>query len=148
MRYQFFEADQLLIQKYSGEFILDRYMQYSGFIMQRFASKPVKKVLIDFRDILFDEIEKVDPSIFFNTLNRVIEARKNLPNVPSGMNDILHVFWVNKPMPTVIVELFVQSFPDRDYKFCSSIQKVFEIIKVGESIHQLEQMVEHLENHF
>jgi hypothetical protein len=56
IKYQLFENEGLLIQKYSGIFSIEKYVMYTRFITQHFASKSVKKILNDFRDLKFSNL--------------------------------------------------------------------------------------------
>jgi len=56
IRYQIFEKEMLLVQKFIGDFSIEFYMRYNRYIMENPESKAINKVLIDFREIRFDDI--------------------------------------------------------------------------------------------
>ena len=55
IKYQFFDKDNLLIQKFFGLFSLEDYLSYNVHIVRDISSKSINKVLNDFRDLIFTE---------------------------------------------------------------------------------------------
>lgn len=142
IRYQLFESENLFVQKYTGIFSIEKFQKYTRYITEFIADKPIKKVLIDFRGLVFNN----NPDEFNRNLNRVIEIRKNI-NVTEFQNiDITLVFWVDKPMPTVIAHLFSANFPN--YNYCSTEETIIKTLMLPEHLHDLDSIIKKLENTF
>lgn len=148
IKYQFFEEHGLLIQKISGKFMFKGYGQYSQFILQQYATKPVKKILLDFRDILFEELETATVDRVEEAVNKMADLRQSFQKDIIKRTDIKHVFWVIKPLPTVIATLFTEHFPGLDYTYCSTTDMVYKELEVASSAKALESMVDNLQNTF
>ncbi|MGD2035320.1 MAG: hypothetical protein PVF73_09715 [Bacteroidales bacterium] len=144
IKYQIFEKEKILVQKYTGSFSLELYMRYSAFIMSQPASGFINNVIIDFRDFSFNDI----PGDFSETLQRIVEVRKNINRKEKRMENVTVVFWVNKPMPTVIVHMFKSSFSDMDYHYCSTAEHVRELTNAPDRFNDLDDIINNLENTF
>ena len=142
IKYQVFENEKLLIQKFIGFFSIELYMQYAPTILRNPAMRSIDKVLIDFREIDFSNV----PSDFDEGLSRMTEMRKNIQEKEIKRNDVTIVFWVDKPIPTVIAQVFQENFPN--YKYCSTAKSVLENFKITDPLFDLEKIVENLENTF
>ena len=142
IKYQMFENENLFVQKYSGIFSIEKYQKYTRYITEFIAAKPIKKVLIDFRGLVFNN----NPEEFNQNLNRVIEIRKNINDTELKNKDIALVFWVDKPMPTVIAHLFSANFPN--YNYCSIEETAIKNLMLPEHLHDLDSIIKNLENTF
>ena len=142
IKYQVFEKEKLLVQKFIGLFSIELYMQYAPAILRNPAMRSINKVLIDFRDIDFSNV----PSDFDEGLSRMTEMRKNIQEKEIKRNDVTIVFWVDKPIPTVIAQVFQENFSN--YKYCSTENSVLENFKITDTLFDLEKIVENLENTF
>lgn len=141
IKYQFFEDENLFIQKYSGSFSIEKYQAYTSFIVGYITTKPIKKVLIDFREFTFSDITED----FSQNLNKVVEIRKRINENELKNKEITLVFWVNKPMPTVIAHLFSRNFDN--YNYCSTKETVFNTLNMKENI-DIENIIQNLGNSF
>jgi len=142
IKYQVFENENLLIQKFIGVFSIELYMRYTPTIMRNPAMRSINKVLIDFRDIDFSNV----PVDFGEGLDRMTEMRKNIQEKEIKRNDVSVVFWVDKPIPTVIAQIFNSNFSN--YHHCSTANNVLENLKIEDPNFNLEILVENLENSF
>lgn len=141
IRFQIFKTEKLLIQRYSGVFSFDIYCQHMQYIMNIPGSEYIQKILIDFRDIRF-EIDDVDVE---TVVSRVAKVRKaNIKKSEGGGN--IHVFLVDKPIPTVMADLFIENLPNYKYSYCSTIEKASTILKLSDSFEGLESIINNLEN--
>jgi len=140
--YQLFESENLFVQKYSGIFSIEEYQKYTRYITASVAPKPIKNVLIDFRGLIFSN----NSDEFNQNLSRVIEIRKNINDTELKNRDITLVFWVDKPMPTVIAQLFSANFSN--YNYCSTEEIVIMTLMLPEHLHNLDSMIKNLENTF
>jgi len=148
IKYQLFETDNLLIQMYSGSFSIEYYKRFAGFIIGLTASKPIKKVIIDFRSLVFSDVPS-DPSDNFNEkLDHIIKFRKNINENVLKDRVAKLVIWVDKPIPTVIAHLFTSNFGNNDYSYCSSSDNVVEILHLPEHLRNLGNIIDNLENTF
>ncbi len=142
IKYQLFEKENLLIQKFIGFFSIELYMRYAPTIMRNPAMRSINKVLLDFRDIDFSNV----PADFDEGLGKMTEMRKNIQNKEIKRTDVAIVFWVDKPIPTVIAQIFKENFSN--YNYCSTAESVLEIFKISDPGFDLESIVENLENTF
>ncbi len=143
IRYQIFEKENLLVEKFAGDLSVELYLQYTGFIMQHSLRRSIKKVLIDFRDIVFEDMYQRD---FDDVLDKMKEIRENARNNEIQIQNTKVVFWVDKPIPTVIAHIFKNSFPN--YNYYSSEKHVIENLEIPEHLVDLENIVENLKNTF
>jgi hypothetical protein len=146
--YQFIAEDGLLIQKFSGNFSVPFYMNYMRSVMSTMDPKAVKRVLNDFRDMRFSESPDIVPADFTENMNRMISVRKEIVKTELKQSDFTLVIWVDKPIPTAIAHLFVASFPEKSYHYCSSVKEVRKHLLLPERYNDLENLVEHLSNRY
>lgn len=131
IKFQIFEDEHLLIQKFIGVFSLDYYLRYTQHIGKTLAAGTITKVLIDFRDLKFSESAKVMPPDFEEKLNTMTSIRKKIhDNELKGQKATL-VIWVDKPLPTVIAQLFINNFSHMNYNVCSTETKAADILTIS-----------------
>jgi hypothetical protein len=148
IKYQLFLKDHLLIQKFFGIFSLGDYLRYNRYIIKNISSNPIKKVLIDFRDLTFWNNSEEIPDDFEEELNKIIEARRKINQSEPKNKDVILVIWVKNPLPTVIADLFIKNFSNMNYNYCSTDSKAIEILKIPDYTDNLEHITENLENSF
>ena len=106
IRYQYFEEEKLLIQKFIGLFSLESYKNNSSRIHQNLKMKEIKKVLIDFRDLKINKNKDDFLDDFDDRIEEIVDYRKEINKNELANKAILLVMWVDKPFPTTIVHLF------------------------------------------
>lgn len=148
VRYQLLKKENLLIQKFIGLFSLNDYLKYNKHIVKKFSSIVIKKVLIDFRDLTFIENADKTPGDFTENLDKIVEIRKSINQNEHKNSEVTLVILVDKPLPTVIALLFVNSFTGVDYNYCSTASKVCELLKISFSPDNLVNILNNLENTF
>jgi hypothetical protein len=148
IKYQLFEKEGLVIQKYSGIFALDKYAKYSRFIAQNFASKPVKKILIDFRNLKFGDLADVIPDKYASNLEKVTAVREKVNRDELKNKDFVLAIWVDEPIPTLIAHQFVNNFSHMNYNYCSTREEVVKVLMLSDYLEVLENMIDNLENTF
>lgn len=146
--YQLFEKENLLIQKYTGIFSIEEYMRYNRFVMSNYPLTAVDKVLNDFRDLDITDPDAKTPGDFSNVLKKITTMRRNIDTNELKDNQITLVFWVDKPLPTVIAHLFVRGFDDKNYNYCSTVKNIMSILQLPPHFKNLETIVANLENTF
>ena len=144
IKYQIFKEENLLIQKFLGDFSFEEYMRYTWSIMHHPLASYVKKILIDFRTLNFQHF----PEDTNNDLTKTIELRRNIKKSEQIKNDYLHAFWVDKPLPTVIAHLFIDRFPDMKYHYCSAEANIIKALEISPDFGKLDEIIENLENYF
>jgi len=148
IKYQLFENEGLLIQKYNGIFSIEKYVIYTRFITQNFASKSVKKILNDFRDLKFSNLVDVIPDKYASNLEKVTAVREKVNRDELKDKDFVLAIWVNEPIPTLIAHQFVNSFSNMNYNYCSTGADVVKILTLFFQQEVLEKMIDNLENTF
>jgi len=141
IKYQVFEVEGLLIQRFAGFFDIQQYIRYSKFVMQNINSDVVHKVLIDFRGLTFDELE----DNFNEVIEKVASVRKNIAK-KSIRKEIQLVFWVDKPIPTAVLHLFIENMPEMNYQYNSTEETVWSSLKLAEDFRDLDKIVKNLGN--
>ncbi len=144
IKYRIFEKDNLLIQKFIGVFLIEKYMQYMGYLMGLLKANMINYVLIDFREIKFDNA----PEDFENVVDRIMSHRKNLIENILKREDVTVVFWVANPLSTAIAHLFKENFSTMNYQYCSTLKSVRDILKLTEHYEDLDNITNTLENTF
>jgi hypothetical protein len=124
IRYQFFEEEKLLVQKFYALFSPEFYFKNIGGLFEKLKGKEIRKVIIDFRDVTIYGADDNVPDDFEEKLNSIIKFRKKINKNVLLDKKILMVMWVNNPLPTVIAHIFTSSFSEMDYYYCSSEEKV------------------------
>jgi hypothetical protein len=142
--YQLFREEGLLVQRFAGLFSMEEYQRYNRKLMANPALLTITKVLNDFRDITIDDtIEDFDGHV-----ERMAEYRKHIIKNEIKRDDVIVVFWVDKPFPTVIVQLFKEILADQNYYYCSTQQSLLEILKLPVQMQNLDTIIGNLENSF
>lgn len=144
IKYQVFDTENLFIQKFSGIFSIEHYIKYSRLVLSKLPKESINRVLIDFRDLKFERM----PDSLDEELGRIIEVRKNINKKELNSIDVKLVIWVDKPLPTAIVHMFISNFPTMDYDYCSTDLNALKLLKVSENFTNLESTVCNLENIF
>ena len=142
--YQIFEAEKLLVQKYSGPLDFQKYVRFTQHLSKYFNSIKVNSVIIDFRHVYFDgESEQ-----FSANIDRMIALRKKIHEAEPKVRDSRAVFWVDKPMPTAVAQMVTRSYSPTSFTFCSTAREILRITNLPESFADLENIVSNLENTF
>ena len=142
IKFQIFDDKQLLIQKFSGTFSLDIYTTYTGFLTQNFDLSHVTKVLIDFRNINFDN--KL-PGLK-QEVNKVADFRKKIEHKDMKRANVKRLFWVDKPLPTVVVQMFLRKSNSQSHSFCSSLKSALLYLDLKNDEIDLENLIKNLEH--
>jgi hypothetical protein len=148
IKYQFIEAENLLIQKFSGIFLLEEYIEYNEFIRPVYALPAMQKELYDYRELLIGDQNQNVPINFDWKLKQVIEISKDILKKELKDRKVKLVFWVDKPLSTAAVNLFVKSFPDQNYHFCTTGSAVVSILQIPALKNNLEYIIANLENKY
>lgn len=148
IKYQVFEEDNLLFHRFSGEFSIERYISYMQNLTENLISKPIFKVLVDLRkmtpkDNVFEKSEA-----FLKKIDEMSNVRKQLNENDFKGREVTLVFWVDKPISTVVAQLFVQKISKANYHYCSTEEKILSILKLPNTFSDLNQMSDNLENTF
>ena len=128
IKYQIFEDEKLLIQKFNDKFDFEKYVHYAMGNMSKISSFEINKILIDFRDIVFEG--KEPPDDFFETVDKIINIRKEMKDKMNIRGKVKIVFLVDKPIPTVIAHMFQSNLPDSEYHYCSTENSVYTKLKL------------------
>jgi hypothetical protein len=147
IKYQLFEEEYLLVQKFTGIFSIEYYQKFARNIFKKFESKTIKKVLIDFRDLILSELDDDLQDDFDDKINRITEIRKNINKNELKNRDVTLVIWVDKPLPTVIAHLFISNFSEMNYNYCSTTAEAIKILKTSLDF-DLANIANNLENTF
>ncbi len=145
IRYQFFEKEKLLIQRFRGFFSFEHYRTNNQKLFKEFGPKGVEKVLIDFREMLISENEEGIPENFDEKYEEVVRYRKMPAQAAQMRNNVKVVFWVDAPLPTVIAYLFVNSMSNQNYDYCTTEEKIIESLDLDSS-YRLEEKIKDLAN--
>lgn len=130
IRYQYFAAEQLLFQKFVGLFSPDHYMRQIGRVYANLKLDDIKRVILDFRDLKISESGEL-PDDFEEKLTAMVKFRKNVERNMPVRSDVRVVFWVDKPLPTVVAHLFVEGFSQENYYYCSTEEKILKTLKIN-----------------
>jgi hypothetical protein len=142
VKYQLFENENLFVQKFIGEFSFENYREYTSYVLELYASKPIKKILNDFRKLVIsDNIIVVNDS-----LERITEYRKKVNENELRDRDIKHLFWVDKPLPTTIAVLFTSNFSESNYKYCTLSDDVIDFLALPTHLSNIESIINNLKN--
>jgi hypothetical protein len=142
VKYQFFGKERILIQKFSGPFSMEIYQKYSRQLMTNSLLNATTKVLNDFREVMIDD--NIDD--FEGQVERMALLRRNIVKNDIKRDDVIVAFWVDKPFPTVIVQLFKEILADQKYHYCSTQQSLIDILNLPGHMHNLDDITDHLEN--
>lgn len=143
--YQYFEDKKLFIQSFDGFFEIKEYIAYTRFITQKLIDVPLNIVLIDFRKMDYSQI----PDDFLEGVEKMTNVRRNITEQQIKRKDIKHIFWVDSPLPTVIVKLFIQSMPDLEINHSSTPESVEEyLLRYGCPIDDIESFAKDLKETF
>jgi hypothetical protein len=148
IKYHLFENENLFVQKFTGIFSIEDYIRYNRYITKYVVSKPIKKILIDFRELDFSDLPDAIPDDFNFNLEKVIEIRKKINDNELKGREVTIVIWVDKPIPTLIAHLFTDNFTDKNYNYCSSADNIITILKIPQNLTDLEYITHNLENTF
>ncbi len=142
--YQLFREESLFAQRFSGEFVIPMYRSYMARVHSQIAVKAVKRVLIDFRDMVLtqDEVFRIKSKV-----EKMIRIRKKIDRENLSNQKVVLVFWVATPLQTVVARLFSNGFPSRKYDYCSTEQAVLGFLGISSDF-DLSGKMEALKNVF
>ncbi len=148
IKYQVFEEDNLLFHRFSGEFSLEKYIFYMRDLTKNFASKPISKVLVDLRKMKPKDNAFEKSDAFLKKIDEISSLRRQLNENDFKGREVTLVFWVDKPLPTVVAQLFVQKISNANYHYCSTEEKILSILKLPNIFSDLNQLSDNLEHTF
>lgn len=144
VKFQIFEKEKLLIQKFIGSFAFNSYVHYSKYLVQNFNLNPVNKVIIDFRQLQFDK----DLIEVKHEVGKMANFQKN--EIPEHIKNkkVKRLFWVDTPLPTVIAHMFISQFPNEESSFCSSLENALLFLNYKKNEIDLESMIDNLDHSY
>lgn len=148
IKYQLFETNKLIVQKFIGVFSLKDYMRYNGHIGRSLSSNSINKVLIDFRDLLLSEDKDGLPDEIDEKLDEIVKIRKKINETEHKNKKVNLVILVDKPLPTAIAHMFVNNFSHANYNYCSTASKAISILEIPFNSESLYELLANLENTF
>ena len=125
IQYQFFKEDNLLVQKYIGDFSIEDHMTYINNLLKNPKCKCIKKVFSDFR--------KIKPDLTLEIIEKLTKFR-----IETIRKKYLNVFLVDNPESTVIAHLYQQKLLNYNYcrttyEYCSTIDYAINLLKLSET---------------
>ncbi|MBN1599384.1 MAG: hypothetical protein JW894_13910 [Bacteroidales bacterium] len=132
IKYQIFKDKNLLVLKYLGNYSVDHFRKFALQLIQEPEWKYVEKVLADYRE--------TNPEAAVDKLEEIAKIRREIIR-----KDVLVVFLVDKPSSTVPIHLYVEDLPDNN-KYCSTLSRAIELLKIKESVNHLEDILKNLNN--
>lgn len=146
IKYQFFNNDHLLIQKFVGVFSIEKYLRHNGVITGQLMTNSVDRVLLDFRELMFSDKNESMPDDFKEKMAEMVKIRRDINLQTHHNKSVDLVILVNSPLPTLIAHLFVSNFDGMNYHYCSTLSKAIEMLRIPEYCDRIESIIEHLEN--
>lgn len=144
IHYQIIDKENLLIQKFSGQFSFEVYSKYTLHLMNENDLSTITRVLIDFRELTIG----TNLSSIKQQIKKVADFRKTIQQKEIRRNDIKQIFWVENPIPTAIAKIFVNNFPHLNYQICSSLPSVLKQLTLSADDFDLESITAKLKNEF
>ncbi|RLD56030.1 MAG: hypothetical protein DRJ05_11965 [Bacteroidetes bacterium] len=137
IQYQVISEKKLLIQRYIGVYSLEHYCTYMNDLIKKDEWKCVQKVLTDLREVNLEHA--------FENLTKLIDFRDKVV-----IKKYRNVFLVDNPFSTATVHLYQNELNNKeyDYKYCSTIEKAIQLLKLNESEKEFEFKLRNLENQF
>jgi len=137
IQHQIFKEKNLLIQKYKGNFSVEKYKAQVINMINNPDWEYVDIVLVDLRSINLKKILK--------HLGELVDIKEN---ILKKKYETIHL--VDEPSTTVFSHLYKEQLEERNYsiKYCSTIEKVVELLNSNTSENELEEMISNLEHTF
>ena len=148
IKYQVFDSENLVVQKFIGLFSYECYTKFIQEISRYYSIKAIHKVLIDFRSLEFEKTHYDVPEDFSITIERVTQFRKQINQKELKNENIKLVMWVDEPLPTLVAHLFIRNFSNKNYNHCFTADEIIEALELPEHLSNLEEIVNNLENTF
>ena len=126
IKFQIIENEKLLAQKFSGNFSFEKYMLYNEYFIKNVDLKCIDKVLIDFRHIKFPYLL----TDFNEKMRKIIAVRKEINEKEIKRKDTIQIFWVEKPLPTAIAQIFKEIFSLLNYNYCTTKSGVYKYLEI------------------
>ena len=142
--YQIFIKEKVLIQRFTGIFSIEHYIQYKKFVTNNPSINSVKNVIIDFRETDF----RLSSDEFEGNLERMKEIMLKNNNKQTIRDGVKIVFLVDAPIPTVIAHIFKSKFSYLNYQYCSSVEGLQKIIELPEYLNDLNWVISQLNSTF
>jgi hypothetical protein len=134
--YQIFEKENLIIQKFTGQWDINKYEFYISLSIQTIDYKNIKKVLTDLRE--------VEMKTIFNDIENIKLLRNKLL-----IKQFLNVHLVTSPIPTAFSALYKEKSNGKKgitIEYCSTIQYAIQLLNIQMSIEEMESKISSLEN--
>jgi hypothetical protein len=137
INYQFFEANNLLVQRFTGDWSTEHYEHYVDYSMEIIDMKKIKKIFTDLREI--------DLQAAMEDEEKIRKIRNKIPNL-----DYLNIHLVINPVSTAISHLYQEKFVSTglSYKYCSTIEHAIKLLGLDYSIGEMENVLKSLKNHY
>lgn len=148
IRYQIFEDENLLIHRFIGEFSLEKYISYMKNMTESFVSNSISKVIVDLRNMSVKGNPTKESDTFLKNIEKLANARKHLDENDFKGKEVTLAFWVDKPVPTVVAQLFIKRLSKSNYFYCSTEEKIVTVLDLPTAYKNLNQLSDNLENAF
>ena len=137
IQYKIFKEDKLLVQKYNGDFSIEKYQDYIRTLTNNQSWKDIELVLTDLRNVNLSPV--------YNNIENLITIRSN-----TIKKKYLNVFLVDTPRETAILHLYQEGLIKKNYNYayCSTIEKAIELLNSNTSEKELEEMISNLNSSF
>lgn len=148
IRYQIFEDENLLIHRFIGEFSLEKYIAYMKNMTGLFISSSISKVIVDLRHMSLKNIPHKESDTFLKNIEKITNLRKNLDENDFKGREVILAFWVDKPLPTVVAQLFIKKISKSNYFYCSTQEKIVNVLDLPAAYKNLSKLSDNLEHIF
>jgi DNA-binding protein len=135
--FQFFEDKNLLIHKFVGDWSTQDYENYVKATLTEFNEKNVKCILSDLRAVdLTNAIKDVD---------NLVRIRDIILKT-----DYINIHLVTSPTSTAASQIYRIKLKEigKNYYYCSTLNRVIELIKIEQSEAELEYLLNNLKFEF
>ena len=135
--FQFFEEKNLLIHKFVGDWSTQDYENYVKYTLTEFNEKNVKCILSDLR--------AVDLTNAIKDVGNIVRIRDIILKT-----DYINIQLVTSPTSTAASQIYRIKLKEigENYYYCSTLNRVIELIKTEQSEAELEYLLNNLEFEF
>jgi hypothetical protein len=135
--YQFFDDQNLLIQKFIGDWSTEIYEQYIGLSRTTIDMKKIERILTDMRDVnLKSALEDEE---------KLIHIRNTIPNTR-----FINIYLVENPLSTALAHLYQEKLTASglNYNYCSTVEHAIKLLNLDMSIHEMDQRIKLLNQQY
>jgi hypothetical protein len=135
--YEFFEDQNLLIQKFLGDWSTEIYEKYIEVSLKTIDINKIEKILTDMRQV------NLKPAA--DDEAKLIGIRNAIPN-----KHFINIYLVENPLTTAMSHIYQEKLmaAGLKYNYCSTMEQALKLLDLDIDVHEMEQRIKTIQHQY